>query len=91
MRRDPIKVTLPPEDPVAQSVVVPVEDVRLPDKAIIDAGVAKFLEYANLHWPLGRPTADEKFKLISFDYRNDYHLRVTLGMVYLAMMKAARP
>ncbi len=90
MKRGPIKVVVEDErhhhDPPA-SVEEP-ETVTLPTRAVIDAGVAKFMEYANLHWPLARPTADEAFKLQSFDYRNTYHLRVTLGMVYQAMREA---
>jgi hypothetical protein len=45
------------------------------------------MEYASLHWPT-HSTPDEKFKMESFNYKNDYHLRVTLGMVFNAMKAA---
>ena len=61
--------------------------VTLPPAAVLNAGIAKFLEYANLHWP-DAPRKDKDFRLTSFDYRNDYHLRVTLGMAYAAMKQA---
>lgn len=62
---------------------------RLPDQHILDAGVEMFKVWANLHWPT-KPGADEKFKMESFNYKNDYHLRITLGMVFLAMQEAER-
>jgi len=87
VRQGHIKVVLPKDEgePVTVAQDIDSQILDLPDRAVLDAGVRKFLEYANLHWPLSRPTADEAFKLTSFDYRNDYHLRVTLGMVFLAM------
>jgi hypothetical protein len=89
-RKGNIKVALGPEAEVAVALAdAGVEVVAMPDKAILDAGVAKFREYACLHWPTGKPGLDEKFKLASFDWRNDYHLRVTIGMVYMAMSRAA--
>lgn len=89
-RRGNIKVALGPEEQAAIALTDSgVEVVAMPDKAILDAGVAKFREYATLHWPTGKPGLDEKFKLASFDWRNDYHLRVTLGIVFMAMSRAA--
>lgn len=89
MRKGPIKVSLPADDeaPADAPHPMPAEVMELPDTAILNAGLAKFQEYAALHWPVaGKDAAD--FKLTSFDHRNSYHLRVTLGMVYLAMRKA---
>jgi hypothetical protein len=54
-----------------------------PSDQIIKAGVARFREYANRHWPTKQRNGD--FKLESFDHKNDEHLRLTLCMVYMAM------
>lgn len=88
-RQGPIRFVLPPEEPVAPGEPVrdDVDEIAMPEMAVLKAGIAKFREYANLHWPrAGKP--GEEFKLQSFDPGNDYHLRVTLGMVYLAMKAA---
>ena len=83
--RGPIKVSLPEDEPVEKVERAAMEVLDLPDNPILDAGVAKFMEYANLHWPVA---GAGDFKLTSFDYRNEYHLRVALGVVYMAMRKA---
>jgi hypothetical protein len=87
-KRGPIGVVLPPEDAAAEVHESPAEITTLPDKAVLDAGVRKFMEYAGLHWPATVKIEGADFKLTSFDYKNDYHLRVTLGMVYMAMKNA---
>jgi hypothetical protein len=53
---------------------------------VIDAGMLKFTELARLHWP----ASAGGFKLTSFDIRNDRQLRMTLGLVYMAMQLADR-
>jgi hypothetical protein len=88
MRKGPIKVVMPAEEAALETHESPAEVTTLPDKAVLDAGVAKFMEYANLHWPQSFKVEGAEFKLTSFDYKNDYHLRVTLGMVYMAMKNA---
>jgi hypothetical protein len=88
-KRGPIKVMMAPEETrvVADTDLNQVLD--LPPPEVLAAGVKKFLEYANLHWPT--PSKDGDFKLTSFDYKNEYHLRVTLGLVYMAMKDADDP
>lgn len=81
MRKGPIHI--PDDEPQGVTIITPVDDapIDLPPKAVIDAGVAKFLELAKLNWP----SQEGGFKLISFDMRNDRQLRVTLGLVFMAM------
>lgn len=90
--KGPIKVRLSADEEQAgappRSVVE--DDITLPPKAVLDAGVAKFREYAGLHWPAGRVVGGDDLKLASFDHRNPYQLRVTLAMVYMAMKEADR-
>lgn len=57
--------------------------IDLPPWPVIDAGIAKFEEMAKLHWP----APEGGFKLVSFDIRNNQQLRMTLGLVYMAMRK----
>lgn len=87
MSKGPIKVAVE-DDPVTEAVMVdsPPEQVVLPRREVLDAGVKKFLEYASLHWPAQR-TPEGDFKLAPFDHRNNYHLRVTLGMVFNEMRR----
>jgi hypothetical protein len=77
-RYDP-KAKLDP--PVEQADMVPTA-VDLPPPKVIEAGVEKFMEMANLYWPA-------RGGVITFDPRNKQQLRMTLGLVYLAMMEAA--
>lgn len=84
-RRGPIKI---PDDLFEEPKEVRDDipnEVRLPDKRIIDAGMAKFLEMARLHWP----NAEGGFKTVSFDIRNDRQLRMTLALAFMAMMQEA--
>jgi len=88
MKRGPIKVSLGKEEADAdlREVAKGVADtVVLPAQKVLDVGVAKFREYAGLHWPAGRAVGGDDLKLASFDHRNPYQLRVTLAMVYMAM------
>lgn len=62
----------------------PPAEVTLPPSPIIDAGVAKFLELANLNWP--KQKGD--FSLVRFDLRNIAMLRMTIGLVYREMLQA---
>lgn len=61
------------------------DEVNLPPRVVLDAGVAKFAELAKLHWP----SKEDGFKLTSFDFKNAQQIRMTLGLVYLAMLDAA--
>ena len=89
-RRGPIKVVMPAEEvEEAQYNDLKNQILDMPPSEVLTAGVKKFMEYANLHWPA--PSKSDDFKLTSFDYKNDYHLRVTLGMVYMAMKDADDP
>lgn len=83
-RRGPIRI---PDDHDLRDEPQTVRDdipneVKLPDKRIIDAGMAKFLEMARLHWP----NAEGGFKTVSFDIRNDRQLRMTLALAFMAML-----
>jgi hypothetical protein len=86
MKRGPIRV--PQDDPSSPYAKFDdndkPEEVTLPPGTVIDVGVAKFLEMAGLHWP----NQEGGFKLTSFDIRNDRQLRMTLGLVYIAMLEA---
>ena len=54
--------------------------VDLPQPAVLDAGVKKFFEMANLYWP-------SKGGVITFDPKNRPQLRMALGLVYMAMQE----
>lgn len=56
-------------------------EIVLPNKDILDAGLAKFTELCQLNWPNSSGT----FGLVQFDVRNPQHMRITLGLVYMAM------
>jgi hypothetical protein len=86
-RKGPIKVAVVEEEETVYHADMDTKIIEMPDKAIVDAGVKVFREYAGLHWPT-HSTPDERFKMESFNYKNDYHLRVTLGMVFNAMKAA---
>lgn len=77
-RRGPVRVPDLEDDPRREHVDDTPTEVVLPPPPVIDAGVKKFYELANLHWP-------KKDQSISFDMRNQQMLRVVLGMVYTAM------
>lgn len=70
-----------PDDRVEHADMVPTA-IDLPRTEILDAGVKKFLEMANLYWP-------GKGGVITFDPKNKAQLRMTLGLVYYAMREAA--
>ena len=61
----------------------PPADVLLPEARTLDAGVAKFLELANLNWP--KQKGD--FSLVRFDLKNIQMLRMTLGLVFMEMLE----
>ncbi len=64
--------------------------IALPPPDVIAAGVKKFREYANLHWPAGRVTGTGELQLRSFDHRNDQMLQIALAMTFVAMRQASR-
>jgi hypothetical protein len=78
---------LPPDDtqPTIYDHGEPV-DVVLPPHAVIEAGMHKFEELARLHWPSSEPGVG--FKSSSFTITNGRQLRMTLGLVYMAMKEA---
>lgn len=86
-RKGPIKVAVVEEEETVYHADMDTKIIEMPGKEVLDAGVRTFMEYAGLHWPT-HSTPDEKFKMESFNYKNDYHLRVTLGMVFNAMKAA---
>jgi hypothetical protein len=83
MAKGPIRVPAP--DPIEEMTgpAAEPETVELPANEILDAGVAKFMELANLHWPTRG--LREGFLLTSFDIRDSHKLRMTLGLTYMAM------
>jgi hypothetical protein len=85
--RLPIRIKIRTDSDPAPDDSRPVQDdiveALAPNDAIIKAGVARFREYANRHWPTKQRNGD--FKLESFDHKNEEHLRLTLCMVYMAM------
>lgn len=90
-----IKVKLLKDDPDDPSGLnVNVNDVSdtidLPSPEVIEAGVKKFREYANLHWPAGRVAGTGELKLESFDHRNDKMLQVAIAMTFIAMKQAEK-
>lgn len=83
-KRGPITVPdFDPEEASRGPAPPATQDVILPCKPVLDAGVEKFTELARLHWP----SQDGGFKLTSFDMTNDRMLRITLGLVYQAMRR----
>lgn len=64
-------------EPLAEADLTPTA-IDLPAREVIEAGVSKFFEMANLYWPA-------KGGVISFDPRNKAQLRMALGLVYMAM------
>lgn len=89
--RGPIKVRLLKVDPDPAKIEDSVADtIELPSVAVVDAGMKKFREYANLHWPAGRVIGTGELKLASFDHRNDEMLKVALAMTFIAMRDAER-
>lgn len=86
MRKGPLRVPgIDPDLQINQQTLTD-ETVDLPPADVIDAGMLKFTELARLHWP----ASAGGFKLTSFDIRNDRQLRMTLGLVYMAMQLADR-
>lgn len=90
--RGPIHAPSPTREDIAAAFAGPEidtsepDDVVLPPPDIIEAGVKKFQELANLHWPSGK----DGYQSISFDSRNLHMLRITIGLVYMAMNDRAR-
>ena len=59
------------------------EDVILPPRQVLEAGLAKFKEMAGLHWP-------SKDGSYAFDVKNAGQMMITLGLVYMSMKDAER-
>lgn len=89
MSKGPIKVHLLKVDPDPESVMDSVANtIVLPSLEVIEAGMKKFREYSNLHWPAGRVIGTGELQLKSFDHRNDDQLRIALAMTFIAMKQA---
>jgi hypothetical protein len=81
MRRGQFRLPDPDPDPLETKVVDDPEDVLLPSRPVLDAGMQKFAELAALHWPKSGGS-------ISFDVKDQPRLMMTLGLVFLAMKQA---
>lgn len=89
----PIKVMMLKDDPKIDSGFpenAVSDTIELPSIAVIEAGMKKFREYSNLHWPAGRVIGTGELKLASFDHRNDDQLRIALAMTFISMLDAMK-
>jgi len=77
-RRGPVRIPDLEDEPERDLSNETPAEVVLPPADVLNAGLQKFYELAKLHWP-------NKDQSVSFDYKNERMLRVTLGLVYSAM------
>jgi hypothetical protein len=82
-KRGTVRIPDLEDEPEREAVDETPSEVVLPAPWVLDAGIKKFYELANLHWP-------KKDQSVSFDMRNEKQLRITLGLVYAAMRQQDR-
>jgi len=78
MRRGQFRLPDPDPDPLETKVVDDPEDVLLPSRPVLDAGMQKFAELVKLHWP-------HRDGHVAFDIKDQSRLMMTLGLCYLTM------
>jgi hypothetical protein len=83
MRRGHFRLPDPEPDPRETQVVRDPDEVLLPPRPVLDAGLKRFQELAGLHWPKAGGS-------ITFDMHNISQLMMVLGLTYMAMKEADR-